>query len=86
MTASLQAYADEVLDTLEKEFKKEKYLTDQEKQRIESYPVQDRGQVLQDLKKNQKLIDFRLYRENCYKTLENIYVKDLRILKNKDLR
>ena len=53
---------------------------------IESYPVQDRGQVLQDLKKNQKLIDFRLYRENCYKTLENIYVKDLRILKNKDLR
>ena len=41
--------------------------------------------MIRDLKKDQKLIDFRLYRENCYKTLENIYVKDLRILKNKDL-
>jgi hypothetical protein len=33
-TASQQIYADEVLDRLEEEFKKEEYLTDEERERV----------------------------------------------------
>lgn len=31
-------------------------------------------------------IQFRLYRENCFKTDEGIFIKDLRVLKNRDLK
>ena len=37
------------------------------------------------MKKGQKLFDYRLYRDHCIKTNEGIYIKDLRILKNKNL-
>jgi TFIIF-interacting CTD phosphatase-like protein len=37
-TASHRSYADAVLNTLEKEFKKDIYLTEDEKQLVESYP------------------------------------------------
>lgn len=37
------------------------------------------------MKQQQRLFDFRLYRDNCIKTNEGIYIKDLRILKNADL-
>ena len=37
------------------------------------------------MKASQKLIEFRLYRNHCIRTQEGIYIKDLRILKNRDL-
>lgn len=37
------------------------------------------------MKSQQKLFDFRLYRDHCIKTPEGIYIKDLRILKNVNL-
>ena len=32
------------------------------------------------------LIQHRLYRDHCIKTTDNVYVKDLRIFKNRDLK
>ena len=40
---------------------------------------------IRKMKKDQKLFDFRLYRDYCIKTPEGIYIKDLRILRNADL-
>ena len=81
------AYADVVLDTLEKEFKKDCYLTAEEEQEINSQAQDERhrNQLIKVLKANQKkLIDYRLYRDNCIRTPEGIYIKDLRILKNRN--
>ena len=33
-----------------------------------------------------ELIEFRLYREHCYETTEGIFIKDLRVLRNRDLK
>ena len=52
---------------------------------IDAKPEHERAKAIRELKENQKLIDYRLYREHCYKTQENVFIKDLRILKNKDL-
>jgi len=84
-TASHKSYADAVLDTLEEEFRRDVYLTDEERQFVESKPESERQAAIKELKRDQKLIDYRLYREHCYKTSENVFIKDLRILKNKDL-
>ena len=32
------------------------------------------------------LIDFRLYREHCFETNEGIFIKDLRVIRNRDLK
>jgi len=32
------------------------------------------------------LIDFRLYRQHCFETNEGIFIKDLRVIKNRDLK
>ena len=85
-TASHKAYADVVLDTLEKEFRKPHYLTIEEQEMINSSQNADqRRLLLTQLKSQQKLFDFRLYRDHCIKSPEGIYIKDLRILKSKDL-
>jgi CTD small phosphatase-like protein 2 len=85
-TASHKAYADVVLDTLEKEFKKPHYLTQEEQNLINSAQNEtEKKQVLTQLKSEQKLFDFRLYREHCIKSPEGIYIKDLRIMRNGDL-
>lgn len=84
-TASHKSYADAVLDTLEEEFRRDVYLTEEERHIIEQKPESERQAAIKELKREQKLIDYRLYREHCYKTSENVFIKDLRILKNKDL-
>jgi CTD small phosphatase-like protein 2 len=33
-----------------------------------------------------KYIQHRLYRDHCIKTTDNVYVKDLRVFKNRDLK
>ena len=33
-----------------------------------------------------KLIQHRLYRDHCIKTTDNVYIKDLRVFKNRDLK
>ena len=42
--------------------------------------------ILDYLDPDRSLFDLRLYRRNCVKTPENLYVKDLRILKNRDFK
>ena len=32
------------------------------------------------------LIDFRLYREHCFETNEGIFIKDLRVIRNRELK
>ena len=32
------------------------------------------------------LINFRLYREHCFQTDEGIFIKDLRVIRNRDLK
>lgn len=32
------------------------------------------------------LINFRLYREHCFETKEGIFIKDLRVIRNRDLK
>lgn len=32
------------------------------------------------------LINFRLYREHCFETNEGIFIKDLRVIRNRDLK
>lgn len=42
--------------------------------------------LISQLKNNQKLFDYRLYRDHCIRTPEGIYIKDLRIIGNRDLQ
>ena len=42
--------------------------------------------VIELIDPERELIQFRLYRENCFKTDEGIFIKDLRVLKNRDLK
>lgn len=39
--------------------------------------------VLDFLDPENELIDWRLYRDSCYQTPENVYIKDLRIIQNR---
>ena len=32
------------------------------------------------------LINFRLYREHCFQTVDGIFIKDLRVIRNRDLK
>ena len=51
-TASHKSYADAVLDTLEKEFRRDVYLTDEERQLIESKPEIERPAAIKELKRD----------------------------------
>lgn len=42
--------------------------------------------VLDLLDPDHQLIHYRLYRDHCIRTEEGIYIKDLRIITNRDLR
>lgn len=42
--------------------------------------------VLDYIDPDRDLIDKRLYRESCVKTEDNVYIKDLRIIKNRKLK
>jgi CTD small phosphatase-like protein 2 len=42
--------------------------------------------VLDYLDPKNELIDYRLYRDSCMETEEGVYIKDLRIIKNKSLK
>ena len=42
--------------------------------------------VLNYLDPKKELIDKRLYRESCMKTDEGVYIKDLRIIRNRKLK
>lgn len=42
--------------------------------------------VLDHLDPTGELIQYRLYRDSCYQTQDGVYVKDLRILKNRQLK
>ena len=42
--------------------------------------------VLNKIDPKGELIDYRLYRDSCYQTEEGVYIKDLRIIKNRDLK
>jgi len=42
--------------------------------------------VIDLLDPDKTLIDKRLYREHCIQTPEGIYIKDLRVIGNRDLR
>ena len=42
--------------------------------------------VLNFLDPKRELIHHRLYREHCYQTADGVYIKDLRILKNRNLK
>ena len=75
-----------VLDTLEEEFLKEKYLTKEEHELLDSHDsLKQKSMLLAQLKNHQKLFDYRLYRDQCIRSPEGIYIKDLRILANRDL-
>jgi len=85
-TASHKSYADTVLDTLEREFKKAEYLTEEERELMEQAgSAAERSSLLRRIKQNQKLFDFRLYRDHCIKTPEGIFIKDLSIIRNRNL-
>jgi CTD small phosphatase-like protein 2 len=43
-------------------------------------------EVLDKLDPEKKLIQYRLYRDHCLSTKEGIYVKDLRIIKNRNFK
>lgn len=42
--------------------------------------------VLDHLDPTGELIQYRLYRDSCYQTADGVYVKDLRIIKNRSLK
>lgn len=42
--------------------------------------------ILDYIDPEKKLIQHRVYRDNCIKTTDNVYIKDLRVFKNRDLR
>lgn len=86
-TASHKSYADAVLDMLEEEFRSMDYLTDEERQIISSASTEEDGrEIVRQIKQQQQLIQYRLYRDHCIRTPEGIYIKDLRIIKNRDLK
>lgn len=41
--------------------------------------------VLDHLDPTGELIQYRLYRDSCYKTEDNVYIKDLRIIQNREM-
>ena len=42
--------------------------------------------VLDYLDPNNELIHHRLYRDSCFQTEDGVYIKDLRIIKNRTLK
>lgn len=42
--------------------------------------------ILDYIDPERKLIQHRVYRDNCIKTTDNVYIKDLRVFKNRDLK
>lgn len=42
--------------------------------------------VLDYLDPQKELIHYRLYRDQCYQTADGVYVKDLRIIRNRNLK
>jgi CTD small phosphatase-like protein 2 len=42
--------------------------------------------ILDYIDPEKKYIQHRLYREHCIKTTDNVYIKDLSIFKNRDLK
>lgn len=42
--------------------------------------------ILDYIDPEKKLIQHRVYRDNCIKTTDNVYIKDLRVFKNRDLK
>jgi len=42
--------------------------------------------VLDYLDPNRELIDFRLYRDHCFQSDDGVYIKDLRVVANRDLK
>jgi len=42
--------------------------------------------VLNEIDPEKQYIKYRLYRESCYQTEEGVYVKDLRIIRNRQLK
>lgn len=42
--------------------------------------------ILDYIDPENKYIQHRLYREHCIKTTDNVYIKDLRVFKNRDLK
>jgi CTD small phosphatase-like protein 2 len=42
--------------------------------------------VLDYLDPDKSLIDFRMYRDHCIQTEEGIYIKDLRVIRNRELK
>ena len=79
-TASHKSYADVVIDKLENEFRKLTYLTQSEMDLYKNKPA-----ALKKMKQSQKLIDYRMYRDNCYKTSEGLHIKDLRVIEGVNL-
>eukprot|EP00356_Strombidium_inclinatum_P009858 CAMPEP_0170486536 /NCGR_PEP_ID=MMETSP0208-20121228/5519_1 /TAXON_ID=197538 /ORGANISM="Strombidium inclinatum, Strain S3" /LENGTH=131 /DNA_ID=CAMNT_0010760499 /DNA_START=2589 /DNA_END=2981 /DNA_ORIENTATION=+ len=41
---------------------------------------------IREMKATQKLFEYRLYRDHCYRTQEGIFIKDLSLIRNRDLR
>ncbi len=85
-TASHKSYANAVLDTLEEEFRKPSYLTKEEQQHFAQFNEPERTQKIMEMKQQQKLIEFRIYRDHCYKTSTNVYVKDLSLIRNRQMK
>ena len=42
--------------------------------------------ILDYIDPERKLIQHRVYRDNCIKTTDNVYIKDLRVFKNRDMK
>jgi CTD small phosphatase-like protein 2 len=42
--------------------------------------------ILDYIDPDKKLIQHRVYREHCIKSNDNVYIKDLRVFKNRDLK
>jgi CTD small phosphatase-like protein 2 len=42
--------------------------------------------ILDYIDPERKLIQHRLYRDRCIKTTDNVYIKDLRVFKNRDMK
>jgi CTD small phosphatase-like protein 2 len=42
--------------------------------------------ILDYIDPNRDLIQYRMYRQHCYKTKDNYYIKDLRVIGNRDLK
>jgi CTD small phosphatase-like protein 2 len=42
--------------------------------------------VLNYLDPNNEVIEYRLYRDSCVQTEEGVYIKDLRVIKNRNMK